>query len=331
MYKKLKQYLKRYPLIIKGYRFLFFSKSRSLKVNYPFGLENLELTNKCPMKCKMCVRTYRMTRSQGFMDMRVFTKIIDEISMLDAPFIHGEGFWLHHFGESLLHPEFDKMLSYCYKKGVKAGLSVNPMVMDKKVARRLIDARPNLLFLALDGHDDESFHQIRGVSHAYHKSTENILNFLEIKKEVGSKIKTVITMIDFPKNRESIDRVYDYWRKMEGIDQVVLKPFTEWNGEVEEINRLVSESRENGVIDLVEKKRSGRVKCYTPWLRMSISWDGNVVPCCFDYNNIYILGNVKESSLHEIWNGVKMQQLRKEFLSGNVNNLLCKKCPSLYK
>jgi radical SAM protein with 4Fe4S-binding SPASM domain len=266
------------------------------------------------------------------MDMSVFKKIIDEISSMDAPFIHEEeGFWLHHFGESLLHPEFDKMLRYCYEKWVKAGLSVNPLVMDKKIARRLIDARPNLLYLALDGHDDESFYKIRGVPHAYGKSKENILNFLEIKKEVGSKIKTVLTMIDFPKNRDSINKISDYWRKMEGIDEVFLKPFTDWNGEVEEINRLVSESSKSGVINTAWKRKAGRISCDTPWVSMSITWDGDVVPCCCDYDKKYVLGNVKDSSLSEIWNGEKMQQLRKEFLSGNVRNPLCEKCRTLYK
>jgi len=328
MYKKLIQQLTRYSLV--AYHSLYYYKKRPLKVDYPFKLQNLELTNKCPMKCIMCVRTYKMTRSQGFMDIRVFKKIIDEISGLDAPFIHEEGFWLHHFGESLLHPEFDKMLRYCYEKGVKAGLSVNPLVMGKKIAKRLIDARPNLLYFSLDGHDDESFYKIRGVPNAYGKSKENILYFLEIKKEVGSKIKAIISMIDFPKNRDSIDKMFDYWRKMEGIDEVYLKPFLVWTGEVEKIKRLVFESSKSSDVDPVEE-RGGRVKCYYPWSSMSITWDGDVVPCCNDYDKKYVLGNVKDRSLSEIWNGGKMQQLRKEFLSGNVENPLCKKCHFLYK
>lgn len=330
MYKRLKQHLKSNPWVFKTYRLLCSFKKRPLKVNYLFRLENLELTNVCHMKCIMCVRTYKMARPQGFMDIKVFKKIIDEISGLNAPFIHEDHFWLHHFGESLLHPEFDKMLSYCYEKGVKAGLSVNSLVMEKNIARRLIDARPNLLFFALDGHDDESFYEIRGVPNAYGKSKENILNFLELKKESGSKIKTVITMIDFPKNRDSIDRMYNYWRKMEGIDGVLLKPFTNWNGEVEKINSLVSESSKSSLINPVKKKRSGRVRCHSPWLRMSITWDGGVVPCCNDYDKKYVLGNLKDNSLTEIWNGEKMQQLRKEFISGNVENPLCKLCPALY-
>jgi radical SAM protein with 4Fe4S-binding SPASM domain len=329
MYKKLKQYLKKYPLIMKMYRFLYYGNK--IKADYPFRIENLELTNKCPMKCIMCVRTYKMTRPQGFMDMEVFKKIIDEISSLDAPFIHEDGFWLHHFGESLLHPEFDKMLKYCYEKGVKAGLSVNPLVMGEKIARRLIDAKPNLLFFALDGHNDESFYKIRGVPNAYGKSKENILKFLEIKKEVGGKIRTVITMIDFPENRDSIDKMYNYWKKMEGIDDVILKPFTEWNGDVEKINRLASEGGKSSDVVPGEKNKKRRIKCYYPWSAVSITWDGDVVPCCYDYDKKYVLGNVKESSLSEIWNGEKMQQLRKEFICGDVKNQLCEKCQALYK
>jgi len=272
-----------------------------------------------------------MTRPQGFMDYGVFKKIIDEVTALDAPFIHEEGFWLHHFGESLLHPEFDKMLRYCYDKGVKAGISLNPMVLEKDIARRLIDAKPNLLFFALDGHDNESFYKIRGVPNAYDKSKRNVLNFLEIKKEVGSKVRTVISMIDFPENKGSFDKMRNYWAKLEGIDEVILKPFTYWSEDVKEVKCLVFKKSKNVNFDQSGQKRTSRVKCCLPWLLMSVTWDGEVVPCCYDYDKKYVLGNVKNNSLNEIWNGPKIQQLRKEFLSGNIRNPLCEKCPDLYK
>ena len=331
MDKKLKYYFKKHLSEIKIQYFLRYAIKKPLKVNYPFRLENIELTNKCPMKCIMCIRTYKMTRPQGFMDIGVFKKIIDELSKLDPPFIHEPGFWLHDLGESLLHPEFDKMIGYCYEKGVKAGLAVNPLVMGDDIARRLIDAKPNLLFFSLDGHDDQSFYKIRGVPNAYSKSKENVLNFLKIKKEVGSKIKTVVSMVDFPGNRESIDKMRAYWERLEGVDRFFIKPFTEWNGEVEEIKGLVFENGKSNDVVAIEENKSGHVKCWTPWLHMSVTWDGYVVPCCYDYDKKYVLGNVKDSNLIEIWNGEKIQQLRKEFLSGNVENPLCKKCRALPK
>jgi radical SAM protein with 4Fe4S-binding SPASM domain len=306
----LKRYFKNSPYYFKNPHPLV--GNYPLTVNYPFTIVNLELTNKCPMKCIMCPRTYKMTRVQGFMDFKVFKKIIDEIWDIDAPFIHKDGFWLHHFGESLLHPEFDKMIRYCSDKGVNVGLSVNPLVMGEKIARRLVESRPNRLFIALDGHDNESFYKIRGVPNAYEKSKENVLRYLEIKRELHINIKTSICMIDFPINESSINKVYDYWEDMDGVNDVHLKPFTDWNGKVKEISNLKK-------IDKVDK-------CQKPWFYMSIMWDGNVVPCCYDYDNLYVLGNVNNSSLKEIWNGDSMKRLRIEFKTNNIQNPLCVEC-----
>ena len=43
-------------------------RMRPVVVNYPFVIEKLELTNKCPMKCIMCIRTYKITRPLPFFD-----------------------------------------------------------------------------------------------------------------------------------------------------------------------------------------------------------------------------------------------------------------------
>lgn len=303
-------------------------KKRPDVVSYPFAIQNLELTNKCPMKCTMCVRTYKMTRPQGFMKMAVFTKIIDEIIQINPPFIHGEGFWLHHFGESLLHPDFDEMITYCSTRGVKVGLSLNPVMLTENISTRLIKANPNLLFFAMDGHDDESFQKIRGIPKAFNKSKENILRFLKLKEIYKSNVKVVISMINFPENEQSINKMYLYWKQQKGIDDVHLKPFTDWNGDAIEVTAKI-ESSKLSANDLVQKTNR-LVKCHMPWQMMSITWDGDVVPCCYDYDKKYVLGNVNNNTLLEIWNGDKMKHLRRAFSSNIVENELCKNCRSLY-
>ncbi|MDP2278360.1 MAG: SPASM domain-containing protein, partial [Nitrospirota bacterium] len=52
-----------------------------------------------------------------------------------------------------------------------------------------------------------------------------------------------------------------------------------------------------------------------------------VVPCCFDYSGKYIVGDVKLERIAEVWNSPKMQELRKNHLSGIINNIeLCRNC-----
>jgi radical SAM protein with 4Fe4S-binding SPASM domain len=57
--------------------------------------------------------------------------------------------------------------------------------------------------------------------------------------------------------------------------------------------------------------------CEYPWTSLTVMAEGNVVPCTQISNNEIVLGNVKNNSLNEIWNGSKYQELRKMHISGN--------------
>jgi radical SAM protein with 4Fe4S-binding SPASM domain len=63
---------------------------------------------------------------------------------------------------------------------------------------------------------------------------------------------------------------------------------------------------------------------------MTVTWDGDVVPCCFDYNKKLVLGNVSGSTLSEIWNDSPMKNLRREFIENKISNPLCKNCGNLH-
>jgi radical SAM protein with 4Fe4S-binding SPASM domain len=290
-------------------------------VSYPFAVFNIELTNECPMKCVMCPRTNNMTRDIGFMDFGLFTKVIDELVEANPEYAAKNEVWLHHFGESLTHPDFPKFIAYASSKGVYACLSINPIMLNLKVSRALLEARPSKLLISLDGHDDESFENIRGVKRAYTRSKENLLRFLELKKELKSKTKVIMSMINFELNQESINEMSSYWRGVEGIDQFLNKPFVNWNGDANDVNRFKNEQNTPAPLE--------KVTCGYPWDKMTIAWDGDVVPCCYDYDKKYVLGNVRQESLASIWNGPKMRALRREFSSNKVENPLCKSCDYL--
>ena len=56
--------------------------------------------------------------------------------------------------------------------------------------------------------------------------------------------------------------------------------------------------------------------CILPWVSVAIMPDGNVYPCCMSMHGT-AMGNVNESSLEEIWNGEKYNELRKMHITGN--------------
>ncbi len=299
------------------------NKERKIKVDHPFGIFNIELTNRCPMKCVMCPRTNYMTREQGFMDFQLFKKIIDELAEVNPSFHNDKTVWLHHFGESLLHPEFDSFIKYAAEKNIRTGLSVNPMMLSDKNSIALLNSGLHILYLSLDGHNDESFSKIRGVNNMYETSRSNMINFLNLKKENPCSMKIILSMIDFSLNEESIAAVKDEWESHDQIDGFLMKNYTTWDGAVQEIEDMAPDS-------LREKSQNNsEVACRFPWENITVTWDGDVVPCCFDYNKKLVLGNAITHSLSYIWNDLPMQAMRKEFINNRVANPLCRDCREL--
>lgn len=298
--------------------------TRPIRVAAPFALHNIELTNHCPMRCVMCPRTHQMTRSLGFMDEALFRDVIDQLLTANpAVAAPGRGPWLHHFGESLMHPHFDALIAHCRARGIGARLSLNPLMLTDAVAARLLDAGPELLYLSLDGHDDRSFEAIRGKARAYRPSHRNLLRFLERKVRTGADVRVHVSIIDFALNADSIARMQDYWRDQPGVDAVLIKPFTTWAGDVEAINALAGPTASPAAVQAAAPRPA---RCRIPWTRLSVTWDGDVVPCCFDYNKTYVLGSVRQQRLIDIWNGEPMQRLRAELMSGVITNGLCRNC-----
>lgn len=299
---------------------------RSEHTERAFALQNVELTNKCPMRCVMCARTNNMLRDQGLMTFETFKTIIDQF-LVDSPKkALTDDTWLHHFGESLVHPEFARFTKYAVSKGIRACMSVNPIMLTPAIADELLDTGITKLYISLDGHDDESFYKIRGVKDAYEKSKTNLLDFLRKKSERGAKTKIVLSMINFGLNRESIARQRAYWESVPGIDEYLCKAFITWNGDAADVNKLADEQVDNEAL----RKRYATPACNVPWETLSVTWDGEVVPCCFDYDKKFPLGNLKDHTLKEIWNGDKMKSLRREFMANDVRNELCRRCTVLY-
>jgi radical SAM protein with 4Fe4S-binding SPASM domain len=257
------------------------------------------------------------------MEFEVFKKVVDEFALANPGFASNSEIWLHGFGESLVHPEFARFMRYAIERGLYAGLSINPLMLTPEVATELLESMPAHLYLSLDGHDDASFEQIRGVKNAYERSKERLLAFLNQKVAGGYSTYITLSMIDFSLNQASIEKMTAYWQSVEGIDHVLVKPFTTWDGTAADVNALVGQESTPPL------KYPAPVTCEMPWLKMTVKWDGDVVPCCFDYDKKYVLGNVNEQSLAEIWNGERMRFLRQEMASDKVTNPLCQNCEHL--
>jgi len=309
------------------------AENRPVEVTDGFSILEMELTNRCPFRCVMCPRTDHMTRALGQMDLSVFKRVIDELLEMDPDYgTTHDPIWLHHFGESLVHPDFGDFIRYARSRGIGTRMSINPLMLSDGIGDELLDAGPVELQVSLDGHNDESFEKIRGLPNAYEQSKRNLLRFLDKKVARRKNIFIKLSVIDFPLNNrtEEENRVEweRQWRSVPGLDAFLWKGFCTWNGDAPEIVALGK--RDTSATELMRRHRNDfKVTCDWPWKRMVVAWNGDVLSCCYDYDAKYVLGNVTRQSLREIWNGEPIQALRREFSSGCVTNSLCANCEYL--
>jgi len=278
-------------------------------------VHQIEPTNHCPYTCVMCPRTKKMTRDTGFMDIKLYYKIIDEISSFKEP-VRSKEIELFHFGESLIHPQLDEMIRYASNRKLNIVLSINPPSLDKKKIINILNANPSKIIISLDGYDEKSYQEIRGNKANYKKAIEMVEFLLLTHQENHSQTKIIIRMIEFNLNKSYTKKFKEQWEKKH-VD-VEIREFFPWTEK-----------------DLVElgtvKKWKPFMPCPFPWQYVVIQYNGDIVPCCRDYDAKNAILNVKNHTIKEIWNSKEYIDFRKQHRTGNYKkNLFCKECMEIY-
>lgn len=273
----------------------------------------IELTNRCPMTCQMCPRTESMTRPLGVMSEEVYRSIIEQIEVTTSDAN------LHHFGESLLHPELGKFIAIASERSIRTYMSVNPALLNESRIRSLIDNGLHEVVLSMDGVTSETLTAVRGkAARDIDRAEQMISRLLEYKASTKKKLPSIVVQfVEQRQNMHETSQWLERWSQVPGIDNVRVKPYVTWTGDSQSINELSP----------TEKTVPTEVICARPWTSVTVLWDGRVVPCCYDYDGIYPLGNLKTHSLREIWNSPESQNLREIHKSNQLESLrLCRNC-----
>jgi radical SAM protein with 4Fe4S-binding SPASM domain len=261
----------------------------------------------------MCPNKDLKKEEKGFMEPALFRKIIDEARgfVFDANLIHR--------GEGLLHPDFLSLAEYAHAAGIYTKFHTNATLLDENLSRRLIRSGLDQISFSFDGFDKETYESIR-VNADFEKTLGNIVRFLEIKKELGSrKPHAVFEIIHFPHLVKDAagGRRREFLKKFRGLplDRLEIKEMHNWAGEV---------------------ARAPAGKKYAPctflWQALVIFWNGSVLPCTQDFHGAYPLGNVRDDSLARIWNNDRMVRLRENILRRDIAGLeACSQCDRLWR
>ncbi len=294
--------IKNHKLLL-GIPFKFFAQ-RLIDFDFPTHIF-IETTSICNLKCKMCPRNLSQI-SHGVMDFGLFKKIIDEAKQYDK-----KTFSLHLFGEPLLDPKFAERAEYIKKANPKNSiiLTTNGTLLTDNIAKELTKYVDKLA-VSIHSPNPSTYEKITGVNQL-ETVEKNIKGLIELKKETKSKIPVIYLRVI--RVKENAEEINEFRRK--------------WNRFPVKIEIRDEHNYGGKIVQHHFKKTPERYPCYHLWLAPGINWDGEVVICCDDVDRKTVLGNVKNTSLHEIWAGEALKKYRQYHLNGEYEKIpICKNC-----
>lgn len=281
--------------------------SYPLKVSFP-RIVHPENINICNSKCVMCPYPL-MTRKKGLMSNKLYKKIVDECVQ------HNEfrELWLYMFGEPLLDKDIFKKIMYAKRKGVPiVFLSTNASVLDENKAKKMIESGLDSIVVSLDGTKKTTYERLRqGLN--FDEVTTNIKTLISLKKKMGKNTpKVTLQIIKMNDTKAEIKSFIKKWENL--ADTISVVPCHDYAGQ--------RKGKANWVAS-TEK----RLPCDYLWDKCTILHDGRVVFCCMDYDGRIIVGDINKESIEKVWDGNKMQSLRKLHIEGKFNKIpLCSEC-----
>lgn len=252
----------------------------------------------------------------------MFRKLIDEL----APTLSWLTFYFQ--GEPYLHPEFTDMVAYASSKNIYTATSTNAHFLTPASAERTVRSGLDRLIISIDGTTQDSYTSYR-VGGSLSKVLEGTRNIVEAKKALKSRTPHVVfQFLVVAPNEHQIPEVYRMARAY-GVDQVVLKTaqIYDFQGGSPLIPKQDRYSRYRQKPDGTwEIKNRLDDHCWKMWQSCVVTWDGKVVPCCFDKDAHFVLGNINDQSFTDIWYGEAYDRFRRSVLNARSEIEMCRNC-----
>lgn len=283
---------------------------------------SIEPTNFCNLKCPECPSgTGELTRQLGFLSVENFREIVDQIS--------DTGFYIQLFfqGEPYLNKQLGEMVAYAQKKNVYVSVSTNGNLITPKNIDKLIENVPDKIIFSLDGLDEESYQNYR-VGGTFKKADDALNLLIEAKRKLKlNKPFVELQFIVMKQNEHLIEEVNAY-SESRGVDRLVFKTMqvSSYDNAIKFLPTDGKYSRyiiSNGDYKLKGKQSN---HCFALWRTAVITWDKQMVPCCFDKDANYHLGDLRKNSIKEIWKSESYQKFRLGVLTNRKGNPMCNNC-----
>jgi radical SAM protein with 4Fe4S-binding SPASM domain len=259
------------------------------------------------------------------MEMALFKRIVEQLARYDDVKITFGG-----YGEPLLHPELPEMIAHAREAGIFGiHVSTNGLLLEGRLAEQLVQLDVDVVSISVDGVDEESYATLKG-KHRFQQVMSNVKQFLQLRRKKAKQWPLlVLELLKVRETEAGWEIFYDRWArtvldeerelkgqlpKEEKADVVLPRGFNDFAGQREDMS-------------LLHLLPARRIPCLRLQNQMFVFSDGKVPMCGQDYQGRFVVGDLNNSTVEELWQGAELLRLRELHYQGRYDeHPLCARC-----
>lgn len=294
---------------------------------FPYMLQ-IEPTSLCNLRCPLCpAGKGELDREIRHMTLEEFQTLIDDME----PYLLFIVFW--DWGEPLMHPQLPAMIRYAAERGIKLVTSTNGHFLhDEAYLEALLTSGLSTLIVAIDSLYEDSY-QVYRQGGSLNKAVTGLEKVLALKRRLNSETLINMRMVMMKQNEHQLRKMRKLARKLK-VDRFTVKTLNPSCGLASMDHQLIPDNplyrRYQYKEGTYERVRQETV-CHRVWFMSNIFSNGDVVPCCYDYNSEMKAGNILEQPFTRIWNGPAYRELRKKIYHQKDSIDKCRECTINFK
>jgi radical SAM protein with 4Fe4S-binding SPASM domain len=306
--------------------YIGFYFSRFFKSAKPWGMPislSIEPTTACNLGCPECPSGLKQfSRDTGNLKAENFNRWLDQLS----PTLSYLNFYFQ--GEPFIHNDILQFISKASQAGIYTSTSTNAHFITEKRAQEIVQSGLDRILISIDGTTQEVYEQYR-VHGSLQKVLDGTKHLVEARKNLNSKTPHIIfQFLVVRPNEHQIEEAKQLANEYK-VDEIRFKTAQVYDYEngnpliptIEKYSRYKRLSNGKFVV-----KSSLDNHCWRMWSGAVVTWDGKVVPCCFDKDATHEMGNLSKEDFKSIWKGKAYAMFRKQLLKGRKEIDICKNC-----
>lgn len=295
---------------------------KPLHCGYPVSL-SIEPTTACNLRCPQCPSGLRsFNRPTGHLQMHDFQSWLPK--------------WLSHIwylnfyfqGEPFLNEEVYRCIRLAHAAGVFTSTSTNGHYLTPMNCEETVLSGLDQLTVSVDGVTQDIYELYR-VGGQLEKVKSGIQNLVTAKRQLKKNNPHIVfQFLVIRDNVHQMEAAKNLAKELH-CDEIRFKTaqvydFNSGSGFIPETEVYSRYKKNSDGSYAIDNKFSNH--CWRMWSSPVITWDGRVVPCCFDKDANHVLGNLNDKTLAEIWKDKDYADFRNQVWKERSGIEICKNC-----